>query len=120
MNATELRIGNLLQRLDGSYFTVRISDLEIIESLPEYIQPQPVVCSTELLKQLNFIKTSERYEEWGLPKFCIEEFNDGWYFTGGEGCKFGARFIYVHQLQNLYFAMIHEELDLSKLKIENY
>lgn len=120
MIAEELRIGNLLQRLDGTYFTVKASDIEIIKHLPEYTQPEPVVCTVELLELLGFKETPARYNTFECCEFRIYKFEDGWYFIFGDDEDVGTTFYYIHQLQNLYFAVTHKELDLSKLKIENY
>lgn len=119
IQVNEIRVGNWLQRLDGSLFQINSSDFIFIETINEKLQPNPIPLT----------------EEW-LVKFGFEKVLDGIYelnaFTGSDDIKIGYikgtlkiypmyegfvnldRIKYVYQLQNLYFALTGEELILKE------
>ena len=120
MKATELRIGNWVkwnyeERSDGNAYPVEFGyELDDIKNNPNIVKPIPLT------------------EEW-LVKFGFE-YKDGYltlelgYFSGSNFiywigdvlnlfCKSGMMLTnnikYVHQLQNLYFALTGEELKIK-------
>lgn len=117
MKANELRIGNFikLKEIVSSDSLIRVSTYHIIDILNNSSKCEPVVITEEWLLNLGFIKDEEVgyrwYLEWDncviiaydLDDKCIRV-SDTW--------EFGKR-EYVHQLQNLYFALTGVELELS-------
>jgi hypothetical protein len=113
IDARELRIGNYLQRLDGSIFQITIDDLKIIFNwiANKDLLPKGILLTEEWLVKFNFNKfidkliidniihsVSVKYEKNGL---CLK-------FEGVLNAKGILK--YVHQFQNLYFALTGEEL----------
>ena len=118
MKSNELRIGNWVEQPNNGVtrVTAILNDLQIKTEtgyVDKYCMPIPLT------------------EEW-LLKFGFElDIEDGGYQKGkykvsvsDEGCLFFiyigyypeeiAEFKYVHQLQNLYFALTGEELELKE------
>ena len=112
MKASELRIGNLVDSPRGIESISDAESLQEIESYPEKFKPIPLT------------------EEW-LLKFGFEIDNglDKRYRKENDHIEVGLRYIksikvfklgfigteikYVHQLQNLYFALTGEELIIN-------
>ena len=109
MNANELRIGNLLQ-FGGGFVEV---DIVILRDLDIYPQSQlkPIPITKNLLFKFGF-ENQENSNFWRCEQW------DELYLLGSdlhfdyEG-KTIAIVKYVHQLQNLYFALTGEELTLN-------
>lgn len=99
MKANELRIGNWIE----AYFQhIRVSQ-------------------TTFTKQIEDFKPIPLTKEW-LIRFGFEEYGNGWHngliWYVNNKCWFGKSPIienikYVHQLQNLYFALTGEELTIK-------
>jgi hypothetical protein len=115
LRANELRIGNTLQRLDGSLFNVTIHDLGVIHTWNgnESLLPRAIQLTQEWL--LKF--------EWEEVKSNVFTFKDNNYYSifcdGGcellvNGEYWANDIKYVHQLQNLYFALTGHELELTE------
>ncbi len=112
MKATELRIGNWINDGDGD-FTVSRKTLAHVETFPNKFKPIPLT------------------EEW-LVKLGFEKDEMGYYYIDDEIYSFVDReqkgfmlviayveyketyIKHVHQLQNLYFALIGEELTIKE------
>ena len=78
---------------------------------------QPIPLTPEILEKAGFAKKYDYYEIWyGNEDISFQLLNDGWYrmweCDGMEG-RTGIAYKYVHQLQNLYFALTGEELKLD-------
>ena len=130
MDLKELRIGNLVYNIDGdgdkySQPVLMVSGKEIVlgtKQIPiytlfnEFIQPIPI--TEDWLKRFGFEKkrndyefNSDLYNFWYLShnkNICVTELEN----------QFSAQFFfehikYLHQLQNLYFALTGEELTLN-------
>ena len=127
LSASELRIGNLILlfskrickviKIEGKSFTVKaddISDVSVFPNMSNGVEPIPL--TEEWLIKFGF----ELYENAGIYGLYREIFppvsgfeitadSEGyWYWPSG---MFNATKIkYVHQLQNLYFALTGEEL----------
>ena len=116
MRSSELRIGNLIFDSKGNVLTIkainskevatkrdsrkRIGGSFILESL------KPIPLTEEWLMKFGF-----RYSVGWFGKNGIELFNiNNLYFRGNFPIK--ADIKYIHQLQNLYFALCGEELQL--------
>lgn len=116
MKATELRIGNWLKRLDDSEFQVTANDIMIISkwSNPFAILPSGIPLTEEWLLKFGFKRNGYSFEKgmiwfrfWNdkrgrksLPNACA---------VNKEEISYELQ--YVHQLQNLYYALTGEELN---------
>jgi len=118
MKATELRIGNLVyykivDKLDErkEWFEpceIDAVDLQVIDS--DY---QPMPLTEEWL--LNFGFESDGIEWWnGILSIGICKEGLRYLPTEQINVRVGIVLQYVHQLQNLYFALTNEELTLIK------
>ena len=130
MKPEELRIGNWIQSYDNHFEQVidvlcDSVNLESNEGLP-YDLIEPIPLTEEWLKKFGFSDGEYRkgykyyypneYSLWsirlsnknlGYYQFCIWIRND-------ELMKFDGPIQYVHQLQNLYFALTKEELTIKQ------
>lgn len=106
MKANELRIGNWFiqydepEEFDGDFY--HLSDIKFIPLTEEWIL------------KFGFVKTIDAYF---YNDYCIEDIHNGvtWVISEfdhltNEFTAFGRCINYVHQLQNLYFALTGEEL----------
>lgn len=129
MTANELRIGNwlndsrpvnecakkLFKITDNGYFKVRARDIEVAELF------EPIPLTPELLDKCGFVETKtiyiyDRSKELGhhLGDFSICKYDDtqikvwrGGRYLGIIHCE------YLHELQNLYFALTKTELEIN-------
>ena len=111
MRAEELRIGNWVEIIDskGIYTTVTKSTFDC--NIDFFYKPIPL--TEAMLLRFGFDLINNEYHQsrnhdlklhWTVNKNkMIPEFNEKRFVTGYD-------FKYVHQLQNLYFALTGEEL----------
>ena len=105
MNANELRIGNLLENWYGdNYFEVTIEDLQIIYNGKS--KAKPILLTEEWLLKFGFKKVAEN--DFILGKYSLYYLL---YYDGYRVSEITPK--YVHQLQNLYFALTGKELVVS-------
>lgn len=115
MKATELRIGNWVQ-YNAFAGVVCSSDLFDIDK--GIIKAQPIPLTEEWLTRFGFSLGDDGWYSICMPSgifLAIEE--DMYEVTVGQGADFSHTLIelnYVHQLQNLYFALTGEELNQNK------
>jgi hypothetical protein len=130
INIGELRVGNIVLytedndelpvlKIDGDKRTLCL-DLLLglnIELNEQDIDPLPL--TPEWLLRCGF--KDDGGNMWSGPEienddsieyFTIKKKNAGFFFYGSEWTH-GKPFLYVHQLQNLYFAMTGEELTIK-------
>lgn len=120
MNAKELRIGNLLI---GKYGVAIISELTFwkahinnyngnpLDTILDYSEIKPIPLTEEWLLKFGFIKNTGFYRH---PKTMWDYSlidNELELFSGWDGDTYTVSCKYVHQLQNLYFALTGQELD---------
>ena len=118
MKAEELRIGNLILTTKDSnkdYVTTKVSGAIIDYVECEIILATPIRLTEEWLQKLGFDKVRNCY----LVRNGFEAGLDGNDFTSGTWTiiiakKLPVKIKYVHQLQNLYFALTGEELTLNQ------
>ena len=123
MKATELRIGNYIttEYMNKSIFKVISihSDRIYFESVRENFKSDTIQ---------NYIKPIQLTEEW-LFKFGFDKAVNGWWSSDeifsyrdgyfGFGVDRYTKIQYVHELQNLYFALTGEDLTIqTKSKLE--
>lgn len=53
------------------------------------------------------------FNEVHFINMCLEYFDDKLCYSGGEGIKLSSEIQYVHQLQNLYYALTNKELKIE-------
>ena len=119
MKANELRIGNYV-KINKYIFPVKIQDIEAIDDAMSLAEPIPL--TEEWLLRFGFIR-EEEYDEGGLVDYRYELNKDNLEFVSFWGsedlvginqCQTGVDCEYVHQLQNLYFALTGEELTIKE------
>ena len=130
MKATELRIGNWVKMKKSdpieNYQISAILEKGVnsgsVGMLYEIIEPIPL--TEEWLERFGFEK-DEEYDEGGLVDYRMTlmkgslEFVSFWnseQLTGVNQPQTGIDVEYVHQLQNLYFALTGQELQTDEIK----
>jgi hypothetical protein len=122
MEANELRLGNYVsycQSGDVSIVNGVYSDVDILLDFARVFTKDlfGIPLTIEWLERFGFeqeCNNDEYFKEYG--KDCLSivieyfEYTNAYHFTGGEGIRNGIGCIFVHQLQNLYFALTGEEL----------
>ena len=116
MNANELRIGNYVHRQSGK-MVVNRDDVYKIENinLQSALKYEPIPLTEECLLKFGFIKYGH------ILKIHLNEglgvnYNKDlkiWYLDIHFTTTAKIQINYVHQLQNLYFALTGEELTLK-------
>jgi hypothetical protein len=77
---------------------------------------QPIPITPEILEKCGFVVNGNElmYDVNDIHTFIIESKNVGkYYYTGGEGVELSREIQYVHELQNLYYAIEGEELEVK-------
>ena len=132
MKASELRIGNwvniFLNDVDYDTIQIKIDDLYYILQKNGIYEPVPLT-EEWFQKFERFYKDGEywsvdindykycfKYRDWAGNWAFYQEFTDS-PFEHDEGKKYPVSFdiYYVHQLQNLYFALTGEELIIKEI-----
>lgn len=110
MKASELRMGNLIYN-KGNNFFVNPNHL-IVMMMDVNHNYNPIPLTEEWLLKLGF---ETDHIEWWNGIICLGIFKDGIYYLPTDQISFriGKEIEYVHQLQNLYFALTGEELILN-------
>lgn len=122
MKAQELRIGNLIQ--DDSEKPYKVSAYQlytyIVNNHKWYAQANPIPLTEEWLEKFGFKVVKGESSTIDLPDGFLEietEFSYGINSTEKAhscGHWYSGELHYVHQLQNLYFALTGEELTPKK------
>jgi len=119
MKVNELRIGNYV------YFHGDVEEINMVDgfgvigreeqplcSIDEF---EPIPLTEEWLLKFGFEKADEIYFiEFGVYSMTIKEYEKGKYILNPETHFNYVDIEYVHQLQNLYFALTGKELILTK------
>lgn len=107
MKANELRIGNYV--MYSSLIKVNSYKITECEEYPTRFEPIPL--TEEWLLKLGFEKADEIYFiEFDVYSMTIKEYEKGKYILNPETHFNYVDIEYVHQLQNLYFALTNLEL----------
>jgi hypothetical protein len=122
MKATELRIGNWVngEFINGEFL---LSQIFRIDGNDDCSGLEPIPLTTELLEKCGFVRSQDEDENSltlinGRKTFKWVEGNDDDYFLIYQtdcGLDYNTAFEleYLHQLQNLYFALTGEELEIN-------
>tara|TARA_R110000772_G_scaffold145504_1_gene255489 strand:+ start:31209 stop:31523 length:315 start_codon:yes stop_codon:yes gene_type:complete len=103
IQANELRIGNLFNPI----IDVKV---EAWMLLPESkIVFEPIPLTEDWLVRFGFDKNEYKKEVWFSGNKLAIDFRNGQYFIRG----YEINVKYIHQLQNLYFALTGTELELK-------
>ncbi len=103
MEAKELRIGNWVTE-NGRL--IHIHDGFGIDHAYNF---EPIPLTEDWLLKFGF-----ELKNWGIKVWYLKgfEIDQNFYL---KGIDWGVRFKYVHQLQNLYFALTNEELEFTPI-----
>lgn len=106
MNAKELRIGNLVN-VDLKSYKISGGDIYNLENYRKIYGHlyKPIHLNEEWLLKFGFDKEI-RSELWLRPDFWVKEM----LLLPNSFYRMGLEIKYVHQLQNLYFALTGKEL----------
>lgn len=117
VKSSELRIGNILKDSNGKEYAVSghgIYSLTVIENGDLCANNfMPIPLSEEWLLKLGFEKSGSTYSKRELYfNMAVSNNNVIWKFTHTYPRQ--REIYFVHQLQNLYFALAGEELTFKK------
>jgi len=109
INANELRIGNIVIGSHSDTPSIvgyhEVTAFDLYGNRNNFFEPIPLM--PEILEKFGFEKLHP-YKIWSNGKCGLSYKEDGtWHETIGNSFK------YVHQLQNLYFALTGEELNIN-------
>ena len=118
MQSKDLRIGNLVGYIDGGIFKVigihkyglDVED-DIETTYMEYEYFEPINLNYTILENLGWTERVNDYYYLGEYKIRFDE--DVFYFMFFDLGDWEQKIEYVHELQNLYFALTGEELELK-------
>lgn len=121
MNEKEFRIWNIFEPTDGSGPTALVTANDLKAWGMGAVYGKPVVLTSKMLEKLGFEEFAGGQREVtvvglkssGIIKFSFEGMNGKYYPAGGLN-----ELKYLHQLQNLYFALTGEELEIKPLNHE--
>ena len=133
MKANELRIGNLLQgepilipKLDmygDGIMAITGEGISLMERGVIIDRLHPIPLTEEWLLKFGFVIKNIHSTQWGdLDVFCLSDFyiikRDGEFYhmidcEDREYINWHTKLPYLHSFQNLYFALIGEELEIK-------
>ncbi len=121
MKANELRIWNWVQREDKT-FQVDGGDIKAMQDWQKLEDEKSVICpiplTEEWLLKFGFEKSDNTpfYDyfvlEFGIG-LCYDVYSDSYFLAYQKNHYTKTNIKYVHQLQNLYFALTNEELTIK-------
>ena len=131
MTAKELRIGNwvkckttdgkkfgkICDILDLGYFAARCNGVEYRGKFGgigvDIENVEPIELTNELLDKCGFDEPYDELYEHENGKFEITKERDKWWVTWNGGADFWFAIKYLHQLQNAYYMVTGEELNIE-------
>ena len=120
MEASELRIGNFIKTkvknhlkgiLEDNILKASIDELDICQNFTTTNGYYPIELSEEWLVRFKFKKSKMDIRIWSCGSLKIKEHTNGYKFKYIESITYIK---YVHQLQNLYFALNKTELEYNQ------
>jgi hypothetical protein len=112
MDARELRIGNWVLDEQGQSIQICVKHFNWVNDLT------PIPITPEILEKAGFKKSIELvggflyYEDNSKEDFDIALI-DGIATLQVESCNYGKPFKYLHQLQNIFYSLTGEELQIN-------
>lgn len=118
MKAQELRIGNyyLQDCLGGEISQIKAKDILELYDDPLEDYYKPILLTEEWLLKFGFEKKGINRPKWTFWKIDLVEDKKGIYSFDESRIYIDIQ--YVHQLQNLYFALTGEELTIKQHETE--
>ncbi|KYG76418.1 hypothetical protein [Roseivirga spongicola] len=117
MNPEELRIGNLYNwTAEGNDYVFEVESKDFSDE--NYKNFEPIPLTDEWLTKLWFWPEKENHRVTPCCNYALVKLKDGYYIYNHSEVDGSLTWIrtnaiqYVHQLQNLYFALTGEELQL--------
>jgi|DEB0MinimDraft_10_1074344.scaffolds.fasta_scaffold03054_9 hypothetical protein len=122
MKASELRIGNWVYISNVGEVQVEGVDYGIMHNIHRYEEDSVVgiPLTEEWLEKFGFEKVTDKDNVYGRHFYRLNQVDIFWDLDDGGWLPFGFNvsnsvdFCYVHQLQNLYFALTGEELEIKE------
>lgn len=118
MKATELRIGNWVDALcgNGTYVEDQVDSGVYIDLFKDIGKAKPIPLTKDWLLRFGFELDAD------APEFDNEYFKGPLsinipsvvFMGGGDNFNLNIKMEYVHQIQNLYFALTGEELTIKQ------
>ncbi len=113
MKASELRIGNLINLTKDNFTTFKIYQLDAFDiyklSESECVDIRPIPLTEEWLIKFGFKDEGATKDLLFDYETCLERNGKNLYIAG-YGAIYRKKIEYIHQLQNIYFALTEEEL----------
>lgn len=125
MKATELRIGNWVYQ-SSLYGNAQCSAYEIYNfdrmqkcgfGADYYKHWEPIPITPEIFEKAGFLNNNGYFSHQKLGPTFLQQGAD-WFFVKTMGGGKLTTIKYVHQLQNLYFALTGEELKIKLIETE--
>ena len=117
IDAKDLRIGNWVLRLGNPTQINAVSKGYVSTHSSGSItenQIESIPLTPEILEKCGFEKVGNEWQNTNSEfTECFQFKNDKFYYTGGEGVCFGVGCQYLHELQNLYYALTKQELNYT-------
>lgn len=118
MEAKELRIGNCILKNGSNYIVDTLFFVDVYDGTAMGFDLQPIPLTEEILLKCGFVRHHEDYyNEVILIKDVItKDFTCKLYpkeLGSAYEIKNSIKIKYLHQLQNLYFALTNEELTVN-------
>ncbi len=117
MKANELRIGNFIFYANGDICKVSYHQIRYLIITTEKVNYSPIPLTEEWLLKFGFEKSNVVDKYYTINnQFAISTADDKFRFIKGNFvCQLVlSELQYVHQLQNLYFALTNEELTIKQ------
>ncbi len=98
-----------LTKMEG-YALTSGHDIDLYSKLAD-----PIPLTEDILLKCGAkLEDSEWQIKYADTAFIFEgSLGRGFYYTGGEGCKLSVLFYNLHELQNIFFALTGEELNIE-------
>lgn len=113
IKANELRLGNWVLGENG--FPLKISAYDFEHTM--FDKTNPILLTPEILEKAGFMKERESNYTKIYTNIKNEQFGYNWHDRSGWTARYYGENInhtqYLHQLQNLYFALTSEELKIE-------
>jgi hypothetical protein len=117
IKANELRIGNIVER---NGLNVRVTSIGAKDSMTdggysELKNIEPIKLTPEILEKADFVGGYENYyDHKKLEGLQIQIDENGCWLLNDEFTQYyGKPFKYLHQLQNLFYSLTGEELNIE-------
>lgn len=121
IKANELRIGNFILE-GGKFYEIRHSDFEVAdlnynsETQSFYITGDPIPLTPEILEQCGFEQSANANDDslvFSNNFFVIDLYSSEMCLENAWAEALCIEIKYLHQLQNLYFALTGKELTVN-------